>query len=314
MASAATTARYGGAEAVEPDADRVEARQVLRPQPGRRAPRGHQRAAAERAGAEQPALGDQRDYGERHEELDAGVGDDPADDGLRVDELLVFRLFRSRLVHAARGLRRSAGQQPRDVLREVGESAARRDERARRRVALPAPRGPAPPGSPQPQGVAEKPRHPVELGGGQVELLGDQEVGGPHQRPGHAPGHDAEHGQQRQVHGEHVKRVAPVQLAQAARLTVRGVPAPPGGQFAVVQHGIGDDLHAVAGALSPPAEVHVVAEQLEPGVEPAEPVPGVPPDQHAGGPDREHGAVVIVLALVDLTWLDPGYAAAGPVD
>ena len=72
----------------------------------------------------------------------------------------------------------------------------------------------------------------------------------------------------------------------------------------VVQHGVGDHLHARAGRLHPPAEVDVVAEQPQARVEPAQPVPYVAPDEHAGRADREHGALVVVLALVDLAGVD----------
>ncbi len=71
-------------------AHRVEPGQVLLPQRGGAAPGGHERAAAERAGAEQPPLGDQGDDQQRDEQLDPGVPDDPAQHGLLVDELLVF--------------------------------------------------------------------------------------------------------------------------------------------------------------------------------------------------------------------------------
>jgi hypothetical protein len=82
----------------------------------------------------------------------------------------------------------------------------------------------------------------------------------------------------------------------------------------VVQHGVGDHLHTGSGRLNPPAEVDVVAEQPEVGIEPAEPVPYVAPDEHAGRAHREHGALVVVLALVDLAGIDAGDAAACPVD
>ena len=125
------------------------------------------------------------------------------------------------------------------------------------------------------------------------------------------PADDAEHGQQRQVDGEHVERVAPVEPARAAAL---GRPASPGRQLPVVEHRVGDDLHPVAGRLRPPAEVQVVAEHPEPGVEPAELIPHVAPDEHARRAHREHGLVVVVLALVDLARLDARDPAARPVD
>jgi len=82
----------------------------------------------------------------------------------------------------------------------------------------------------------------------------------------------------------------------------------------VIEDRVRYHLHAVAGSLHAPAEVEVVPEQPQPGVEAAEPVPHIPPDQHAGRTDREHRAVVVVLALVDLAGLDPGDTAARAVN
>ena len=120
-----------------------------------------------------------------------------------------------------------------------------------------------------------------------------------------------DHGQQREVDREDVERVAPVERARAALLAR---PASPGGKLAVVEHRVGDDLHPVAGRLDPPAEVKVVAEQPEPGVEPAELIPHIAPDQHARRADGEHRLVVVVLALVDLAGIDARDPAARPVD
>ena len=192
----------------------METRQVLPPQRRSPAPRGYQRAAAEGAGTEQPALGDQGDQGEHDEQLDPRVGDDTADAGLRVDELVVFLLFRGRLVLPARCLRRSAGDEPGDALREPGQRAPGRDERAHRGVPLGAPGGAHATSLPQRQRVPDQPRDRVELRGRQVQLLGEQEVGRPHERPRDASGDDAQHDQQRQVNREHVQGVAPVKLAR----------------------------------------------------------------------------------------------------
>ena len=139
--------------------------------------------------------------------------------------------------------------------------------------------------------------------------LVSSEVGGADQRADDAPADDPEHGQQREVDGEHVERVAPVEPARVAAL---GRAASPGRQLPVVQHGVGDDLHAVAGRLDPPAEVEVVAEQPEPGVEPAELIPHVAPDEHARRAHGEHGPLVVVLALVDLARVDAGDRGGPP--
>ena len=74
----------------------------------------------------------------------------------------------------------------------------------------------------------------------------------------------------------------------------------------MVHHGVGDHPHLVAGRVHPPAEVDVVAEQGQVGVEAAELVPDIAADQHARRADRQHGPAAVVLALVDLARLDPG--------
>ena len=91
-------------------------------------------------------------------------------------------------------------------------------------------------------------------------------------------------------------------------------PAPPRAEFPVVQDGVGGHLDAQARRLYPPAEVDVVAEQPQAGVEPAEPVPHVAPDEHAGRADRQHRPLVVVLALVDLAGVDARHPAARPVN
>ena len=187
---------------------------------------------------------------------------------------------------------------------------ARRDEDADRVVALRDARGAPAAAADQPDRVPEQPEHRERVRRGQVELLGEQEVGGADQRAGDAAADHPEHGQQREVDGEDVQRVAPV---EAAGVALDG-PAAPRGELAVVQDRVGDHLHAQARGLYPPAEVHVVAEEPQGRVEAAEPVPHVAPDQHAGRAHGEDGALVVVLALVDLARVDAGDAAARPVD
>ena len=159
--------------------------------------------------------------------------------------------------------------------------------------------------------MREQPEHRVRVGRGQVELLGQQEVGGADQRADDGAADHPEHGQQREVDGEDVQRVTPV---EAARVAGVGRPAAPRGEVAVVQDGVGDHLHPQASALDPPAEVHVVAEERQRRVEAAEPLPHVAPDEHACRAHGEHGPLVVVLALVDLARVDAGDAAARAVD
>ena len=160
--------------------------------------------------------------------------------------------------------------------------------------------------------MPQQPGHRAEVSRRLALLLGDEEVGRAHQGPGDAAAQHPEHGPQRQVDREDVQRAAPV---EQARMTAgRGRLADlPGGQLAVVHHRVGDHPDLVAGRVRPPAEVDVVAEQGQVGVEAAELVPDVAADQHARRADREHGPAAVVLALVDLARLDPGEAPSGPV-
>ncbi len=74
------------------------------------------------------------------------------------------------------------------------------------------------------------------------------------------------------------------------------------------------DQGAVAGGGRAPAEVDVVAEDRQLGVEAAELLEHRAAHQHAGGVDREHLADLVVLALVVLAALQPGLAATGAGD
>ena len=67
---------------------------------------------------------------------------------------------------------------------------------------------------------------------------------------------------------------------------------------------------AVAGGLGAPAQVDVVAHQGQPAVEAAELLEDVAADQHARGGHGQHGADVVVLALVLLAAVQAGPAAA----
>src|SRR6516162_1722997 len=87
----------------------------------------------------------------------------------------------------------------------------------------------------------------------------------------------------------------------------------PGGELTVVDDRVGHHPDLIAGRVRPPAEVDVVAEQGQVGVEAAELVPDAAADQHARRADREHGPAAVVLALVDLARLDPGEPPPGPV-
>ncbi len=63
----------------------------------------------------------------------------------------------------------------------------------------------------------------------------------------------------------------------------------------------GDDRHPVARAPHPQAQVDVVADQRERGVEAADVVPDVTAHEHPRGGDSQHVAAVVVLTLIQLT-------------
>src|SRR5690625_6856574 len=83
-----------------------------------------------------------------------------------------------------------------------------------------------------------------------------------------------------------------------------------GGGFGVVDDGVRADEHAVSGQVGPPAEVEIVSEQLEMGIETGELVPHVASYQHAGTADGKNLADDVVLALIELTSFQPGLPAS----
>ena len=76
--------------------------------------------------------------------------------------------------------------------------------------------------------------------------------------------------------------------------------------LAVVDDRVGRDEHSGSCPLSPPAEVEIIPEELELGVEAAEEVPDLPSDEHAGRTDGEHIADTVVLPLIVLAALEAG--------
>ena len=73
---------------------------------------------------------------------------------------------------------------------------------------------------------------------------------------------------------------------------------------------------ARSGHLGPPAQVHVLAEELDVRVESAERPEEVGAHQHATARHGEHLPALVVLSLVELTALDPldGHAEAVDAD
>ena len=289
------------------------------PQAARPAVGGHQRPAAERGRSGQHRAGqrplrDQRDHGQAGEEQDARAGEHPPGDRVGGGQRQVIaRLVHRGVVQAAAVVARPAGQHAGHRLEEPAQRPAARQLVAQHRVAVLAVGGAAAPLAPQQQRVPQQPGHRPEVRRGLALLLAEQVPGHADQGSGHAAGQHPEHGPQRQVDREHVQRAAPVEQARMAAGGGGRLADLPGGELAVVDHRVGDHPDLVAGRVRPPAEVDVVAEQRQVGVEAAELVPDVAADQHARRADREHGPAAVVLALVDLARLDPGEPPPGPV-
>ncbi|CAB4742097.1 unannotated protein [freshwater metagenome] len=70
--------------------------------------------------------------------------------------------------------------------------------------------------------------------------------------------------------------------------------------LAVVHDGVGRDEYPRTSTLGSPAEIEVITEELELGVETTEEVPDLASDEHAGRADREYVADSIVLSLIML--------------
>ena len=97
--------------------------------------------------------------------------------------------------------------------------------------------------------------------------------------------------QQRAVDQERAQPLGAVHGPRGApqRRAARVDAAHAGGHRAHVPHPRGRHAqHHRAGPVRPPAEVDVLAQQGNPGVEPAEPLPQLAADQHAGRRHREH--------------------------
>ena len=294
------------------DADRVEALQVLVPEPGRAAPRGNERAAAKRPRAEQRPLGDQGYHRQGDEQQHTGAGQDALHQPGVGQQVIGFVgivgcVMRARRVHLG-GL----GQRRRGELSDPPQRPARRQLAAQPPVGrAPAPR-PAAAQRQQPERVAEHRGHRAQLVHGRGQALGKQEEHRAQQRYRQVARCRCEHRQRREVPDQGQHRVAAVEPARAARDRYR--PPAAGGCLHVIDDGIGDQPDPVARLMHPPAEVDVLAEQSHVGVEAAHRVPDVAADQHAGAADREAVAVPVVLALVDFARLDAGDPPSRGVD
>ena len=175
------------------------------------------------------------------------------------------------------------------------------------------------PALPLPPGGADLTRAAVERdqGGQLVEGLADrtheQEAEdaqqGPEQQPDHLP-------RQRPRPGVGQQRVhrGPALLVVRVPAGERRPPHAAVRRLHVEDHRRRHDHRLVAGCRGAPAEVDVVAEHGQLLVEATELLEHRAADEHPGGVDGQHGAHVVVLALVVLAALQPRLAAAGAGD
>ncbi len=156
-----------------------------------------------------------------------------------------------------------------------------------------------------------------DQGGQLVEGLPDradeQEADHAQQRPeaetDHLPGQRAAAG----VDQQRVHRGAAFLVVRVAAGERRTPDATVGG-LDVEDHRRGHHDRLVAGRRGAPAEVDVVAEHRELVVEATQVLEHRAAHEHAGGVHGEHGAHLVVLALVVLAALQPGLAAPGAGD
>ncbi len=147
-----------------------------------------------------------------------------------------------------------------------------------------------------------------ELVAGGFGILADQHARDPQERPAEQPDVLPQETWHRGVGEQRVDR-GPALLP--VRHVTRGTRAGAAAARLGVEHDGGRRRHrAVARPGDPPAEVDVVVEQRQVGVEPVELVPHVAADQHARGVDREHVARPVVLAGIRLAGLEAGLARA----
>jgi hypothetical protein len=117
VASAAMTARYAGALVADPIPVGWKPCKPAGP-----ACRGYQRAAAEDAGAEQRALGHQRDHGQADEQQHAGIRQDALDQPVVDEHRVVLGRVCRRVMAAGRV---ELGRPRHGVCGELGDPARR---------------------------------------------------------------------------------------------------------------------------------------------------------------------------------------------
>jgi hypothetical protein len=133
---------------------------------------------------------------------------------------------------------------------------------------------------------------------GDQQRDGTHQAGQQHQREAGEPASDASG-----VGKDDVQPMSTVVAVQPSRQRVRIAPA--GQRRAHMPDACArDDHHPMTGQVDPPAEVDVLAQQLEPWVEAAQRVPHVPAHECARSPHGQHISGLIMLSLVELEVLE----------
>ncbi|MGX1270389.1 hypothetical protein RKD18_003583 [Streptomyces phaeoluteigriseus] len=298
--------------------------QVARPQVGGVGRGGQQGPSGEGAAAQEVAAGDQRDQQEHQEEHRARF----AGDALEAGEL--FDLEEVGVVAAGAGLDGAAvpagsgrglgvgGSE--EVSRDVFDGgphgrAGRREQRAQFVLFDLGAAAASAPGD-DPLGPQEGAQQAADLVEGLSGDLADEVGDGPQEGADDEAEQDPGQQGRTAVDEEGVDGAGLVDLVGRGRGAARAVDGASlaGGRLGVPDDGVGGDEDAVAGGVRPPAQVDVVTHEGQAAVEAAEFLEDVAAHEHAGGGHRQHGADVVVLALVLFAAVQAGPAAAGVGD
>jgi hypothetical protein len=273
----------------------------------RRAARSRQQPAAlERAAPQQRPLGEQRQRPGEHDEHHARPQEQPplARGGRQLVGARVDRGAGERGA-ATRGPVRESTDPGAQVRRTPAEQRSQGRRRHR-------PRGGSRAAHAQHPSWTAEDRQRRQLVASGERLAGEQQDDGAQQPPDDQAWNGGEQPPADRVGEEHEQGVPTVDGSGTAGSG--GQHPTTGGGSARVAHPRGRyDDHPVSCGVDPPAEVEVVAEDRQLGVQAAQVVPHLPPDQRAG---RAHGQDVpraVVLALVVLAPLEAGHPVAGGV-
>ena len=162
-------------------------------------------------------------------------------------------------------------------------------------------------------GTRQRSEQAEDLVDGVPALLAEQEAESPQHGSGDRPHHDVRQRASRHVRQQKEQRIAAVDLVWPVGCRTQRAPIPRP-CLGVVDDGVGRAHDAVSSEMSTPAEIDVVAEQREPGIEPAQLMPDVTPHQHAGRADCERVAEAVALTLVLLLLVEAGLTPARPGD